>query len=92
MDQAALKAGWSALRIMEAVSAEGVPCYQGSCSEIYREKAFLDEGLGPDKPLPVAARLADSSLMFLVHPTLAEADMRDAARALAKVMRAAARA
>lgn len=89
VDQAALNPGWSALRILEAVGAEGVPCFQGSCSEIYREKAFLDAGLGPVAPLPVARRLSDASLMFLVHPTLTEADMRDTARAVAKVMRAA---
>ena len=41
--------------------------------------------------MPVAARLSDTSLMFLVHPTLDESDMRDAAQAVAKVMRAAAR-
>ncbi len=89
VDPAALKPGWNALRILEAVGAEGVPCFQGSCSEIYREKAFVDAGLGPAAPLPVARRLSDTSLMFLVHPTLAEADMRDTARAVAKVMRAA---
>lgn len=92
VDPAALKPGWNALRILEAVGAEGVPCFQGSCSEIYREKAFLDAGLGPVAPLPVAKRLSDASLMFLVHPTLTEADLRDTARAVAKVMRAAARA
>ena len=41
---------------------------------------------------PVAARLSEASLMFLVHPTLDEVDMRDAAKALAKVMKVAAAA
>jgi dTDP-4-amino-4,6-dideoxygalactose transaminase len=86
-----LNPGWSALRIMEAVAAEGVPCRQGSSSEMYREKAFADAGLAPPKPLPVAARLSEVSVMFLVHPTLNEADLADTARAVAKVMRAAAR-
>jgi len=92
LDLEKLKPGWTLLRVLEAIGAEGVPCFQGSCSEIYRETAFLDAGLGPVAPLPVARRLSDTSLMFLVHPTLTEADMRDTARAVAKVMRVAARA
>jgi dTDP-4-amino-4,6-dideoxygalactose transaminase len=64
---------------------------QGVCSEIYRERAFVDAGLSPPAPLPVASRLAETSLMFLVHPTLDEGDMRDCAQAVAKVMRTAAR-
>ncbi|MGQ0512056.1 MAG: DegT/DnrJ/EryC1/StrS family aminotransferase [Betaproteobacteria bacterium] len=92
VEPADLNPGWNAQRIMEAVVAEGVPCLQGACSEIYREKAFVDAGLGPVAPLPVARGLSDTSLMFLVHPTLTEADMRDTAHAVAKVMRAAARA
>jgi len=91
VDLPVLRPGWNTLRVMEAIAAEGVPCFQGSCSEIYREKAFVGAGLAPASPLPVARRLSDTSLMFLVHPTLTEADMRDTARAAAKVMRAAAR-
>jgi hypothetical protein len=32
-----LAPGWSRDRIVEAFNAEGVPCYQGSCSEVYLE-------------------------------------------------------
>ena len=78
-------------RFVESVAREGVPCFQGSCSEIYRERAFVERGWAPAQPLPVAARLSDSSLLFLVHPTLDESDMADAARAVAKVLRAALR-
>jgi len=35
-----LKPDWSRDRIMEEVNAAGIPCYSGSCSEIYLEKAF----------------------------------------------------
>jgi dTDP-4-amino-4,6-dideoxygalactose transaminase len=91
LDLARLREGWSLLRVIEAIEREGVPCFQGGCSEIYRELAFVEQGWGPTAPLPVAARLSESSLMFLVHPTLTEADMRDAAQAVSKVMRAAAR-
>jgi dTDP-4-amino-4,6-dideoxygalactose transaminase len=89
LDPSALRAGWDQLRIVEAITAEGVPCGTGSCSEIYREQAFVRAGLGPAAPLPVARRLGDASLMFMVHPTLTEQDMRDTVAAVAKVMEAA---
>lgn len=92
IEPAALAPGWDVIRIIESIQREGVPCLQGGCSEIYRERAFVERGWAPEKPLPVASRLSETSLMFLVHPTLDEADLRDAARATAKVMRAAARA
>lgn len=84
-----LRVGWNMQRILDALAAEGIPCGVGACSEIYLEKAFVDAGLGPKERLPVASRLADTSLMFMLHPGLAEQDMRDTCTALAKVMRAA---
>jgi hypothetical protein len=86
-----LKDGWDRDRVMLAVQAEGIPCFVGSCSEIYREEAFRRAGLGPAEPLPVARELGETSLMFLVHPTLSETDMEDTARAVEKVLRAATR-
>ena len=77
--------GWNRNRIMEAVMAEGIPCYSGSCGEIYREKAFVNYGLGPVNRLPVARQLAETSLMFLVHPTLSDRDMADTVKAVEKV-------
>jgi dTDP-4-amino-4,6-dideoxygalactose transaminase len=84
-----LRPGWGLERILESLDAEGIPGSAGSCSEIYREKAFIDAGLGPTHPLPVAGSLADTSLSFMLHPTLTEQDMADTCAALAKVMRAA---
>lgn len=57
--------------ILSAVNAAGVPCFSGSCSEIYLEKAFVNAGFGPAHRLPVARELGATSLMLLVHPTLA---------------------
>ena len=85
-----LAAGWDRDRIMQAVTSEGIPCFSGSCSEIYLEKAFTDSGLGPEDRLPVARRLGETSLMFLVHPTLNDEDMADICRAVEKVMSIAA--
>lgn len=76
--------GWSRDRIMSAISAEGVPCYSGSCSEIYLEKAF--DHIRPASRLPVAKELGETSLMFLVHPTLSDADIDDTCEAVEKVM------
>jgi dTDP-4-amino-4,6-dideoxygalactose transaminase len=84
-----LRPGWNLERILEALNAEGIPCTVGACSEIYLEKAFANAGIGPKQPLPVASRLADSSLMFMLHPGLIEQDMLDTCTALAKVIRVA---
>ncbi|NTZ49268.1 DegT/DnrJ/EryC1/StrS family aminotransferase [Citrobacter gillenii] len=65
-----LKNGWSRDRIIEEINAAGVPCYQGSCSEIYLEKAFDNTPWRPQTPLANAVELGQTSLMFLVHPTL----------------------
>ncbi len=84
-----LRPGWDRDKIMNAVNAEGVPCLSGSCSEIYLEKAFDQEGLRPPDRLPVAKMLGETSLMFLVHPTLSEDNMNDAVRTVAQVMQVA---
>jgi len=63
-------------RIMNTIVAEGVPCFSGSCSEVYLEKAFTDLELGPQARLPKAKALGESSLMFLVHPTLTAEEMK----------------
>jgi dTDP-4-amino-4,6-dideoxygalactose transaminase len=86
-----LREDWSRDRIMAEVTALGVPCFSGSCSEIYLEKAFLDRGYGPKERLPVAKELGETSLMFLVHPTLSELDMHVVADAVETVMQRATR-
>src|SRR5439155_2955464 len=37
-----LRDGWGRDQIIEAICAEGIPCFSGSCGEIYREQAFAD--------------------------------------------------
>lgn len=71
-----LAAGWSRDRLIEAINEEGIPCFQGTCSEVYLEKAFDGTGWRPHQRLPVAKALGETSLMFLVHPTLTASDMR----------------
>jgi dTDP-4-amino-4,6-dideoxygalactose transaminase len=84
-----LRPDWDRDRIVRAIQAEGIPCGSGGCSEIYREQAFVAAGLGPPQPLPVAQQLSDTSLMFLVHPTLEHGDILDSCRAVQKVLTAA---
>jgi dTDP-4-amino-4,6-dideoxygalactose transaminase len=85
-----LRDGWNRDRIMAAINAEGIPCFSGSCSEIYLEKAFRAEWRPPSR-LRVARELGDTSLMFLVHPTLSEKDMLDTSFAVSKVFDVAAK-
>jgi dTDP-4-amino-4,6-dideoxygalactose transaminase len=71
----ALKEEWTRDRIINEINNAGVPCYQGSCSEIYLEKAFDNTPWRPAKPLPHAVELGNTSLMFLVHPTLTPSEI-----------------
>lgn len=86
VNEAELAEGWDRDRIMNAIVAEGVPCFSGSCSEVYLEKAFTDLGLGPKERLPVAKTLGETSLMFLVHPTLTEAEIEKTCSVIRKVI------
>lgn len=72
--------------IMTAITNAGIPCFSGSCSEIYREKAFVTAGLSPSQRLPVARLLGETSLMFLVHPTLTENHIAQTAAVVKAVM------
>ncbi len=84
-----LAPGWTRDRVVEAINTAGVPCYQGSCSEVYLEKAFDGTGWRPTQRLPVARSLGETSLMFLVHPSLTPAEMQKSASVITEVLRAA---
>lgn len=86
-----LREGWTRDAIIEALTAKGVPAYQGSCSEVYLEKAFDNTGWRPEVRLPVARELGETSLMFLVHPTLTDEEMAFVCRELDEVLTAASR-
>lgn len=86
VDPANLKADWNRDRIVTALVEAEVPCFQGSCSEVYLEKAFDGTGWRPEKPLQTARTLGETSLMFLVHPTLTPAEMDKTVRVLREVM------
>jgi len=83
----ALKPEWSRERIMIEINQRGVPCFSGTCPEIYREKAFTSLSAAPPAvPLPVAHELGETSLMFLVHPTLTDAEINLTCKVVQQVM------
>jgi len=85
-----LKPGWDRDRILADISARGVPAFQGSCSEVYLEKAFEGTGFAPLQRLPVTRELGDTSLMFLTHPTLTDDEIGLACAVLTAVFEEAA--
>lgn len=87
----ALADGWCRDRILAEITALGYPAFSGSCSEIYLEKCFQDAGLAPAERLPVARQLGDTSLMFLVHPTITPEQMASYAEAVRSVVQRACR-
>ncbi|MBY6104738.1 DegT/DnrJ/EryC1/StrS family aminotransferase [Marinobacter nauticus] len=86
-----LSVDWSRDRIIDEMVARGVPCFQGSCSEVYLERAFDGTKWRPERPLPIARELGETSLMFLVHPTLSSDDMDKTCETLRSVVLAATR-
>lgn len=77
-----LPEGWSRDRIISEINELGVPCYSGSASEVYLEKAFDNTGFRPEPRLPVAKQLGETSLMFLVHPTLLDSEIENTVQAI----------
>lgn len=82
----ALPEGWSRDRIMQEINGLGVPCFSGSCSEVYLEKAFDNTPWRPTERLTHAQALGESSLMFLVHPTLSEQSLQKTLDAIQTVI------
>ena len=80
-----LKNGWNRDRIVTELGARGIPAFQGSCSEVYLEKAFDGTGLRPAERLPVARELGESSLALLTHPTLSDDDVGRTCQALEEI-------
>lgn len=83
--------GWNRDRIVNEIVAQGIPCFQGSCSEVYLEKAFDNTGFRPNTRLANAKELGETSLMFLVHPTLTKKEIVTTCNVLYKVLEIASR-
>ena len=88
----ALAPGWTRDRIVAECTVLGAPVFQGSCSEVYLEKAFDGSGYRPDVRLPNAKALGEDSLMFLTHPNITDADVDRVCIAFERVLRDASNA
>ena len=86
VDNDELSLDWNRERIMEEINRQGVPCYSGSCSEVYLEHAFDFTAFRPEKRLPNAQELGETSLMFLVHPTLTVEEIDKTCRVITSVL------
>jgi dTDP-4-amino-4,6-dideoxygalactose transaminase len=85
-----LNEGWSRNKIIESINSKGIPCFPGSCSEVYLEKAFDDTNFRPKNPLPIAKTLGENALMFLIDPTISKNQIKQTCLVLASVMSQAA--
>ncbi|EDM47375.1 DegT/DnrJ/EryC1/StrS family aminotransferase [Marinobacter algicola] len=90
VEPSALKENWDRDKVLSKITDAGVPCFAGSCSEVYFERAIQDAGMAPAKRLPIARELGETSLMFLVHPTLTASEIKLTCEVLARVMEEAA--
>lgn len=86
-----LRYGWDRDRIVAEANGAGVPLLHGTCSEVYLEKAFDDTGYRPAEYLPVAHDLGETSLMFLVHPTLTDDEVAKTCAVIADIFSRASR-
>ncbi len=77
---------WNQERIIGAINEAGVPCYSGSCSEVYLEKAFDSISFRPSTRFPIAKELGETSIMFLVHPTISVEKMQKAGNSIREVL------
>ena len=80
-----LRPGWSRDRIVAEIVDRSVPAYQGTCSEVYLEKAF-DSHSRPPQRLPNALQMGETSLMFLTHPTLTDGEIEMTRQAIGEVL------
>ena len=84
-----LKNGWNRNKIMNEIIKFGVPCYTGVCPEVYLEKAFENSNFRPKERLVNAKKLGETSLIFLVHPTLTNNEIEKTCDAIVSVMKLA---
>lgn len=86
LDFSQLKEGTTRTQILELMKKNKIPCSTGTCSEIYREKSFINAGLSPKCRLPVAAELGETSLALPVHPTLEDIHMEHIASSVNEII------
>lgn len=86
VDPDRLADGWTRDKIIETIGQKGVPCLHGSAPELYLERAFDGTPWRPLQRLPVARRLGETGMAFLVHPTLTDAEVDKTCHVLSEVL------
>lgn len=81
-----LSSDWDRDRIIIEIKKLGYPAFSGSCSEIYLEKCIKEKGFSPSQRLPIAKKLGETSLMFLVHPTITNSQLESYKDAISKII------
>mgnify|MGYP001163274892 CR=1 FL=1 len=76
-----LKKGYHRDSIITRLNEMSIPCFQGTCGEVYREKAY-----NLNLNLPVARELAETSIMFLVDPSYSSETIQEIAYKVKKVL------
>ena len=84
-----LKKEWNRDKIIKEINASGVPCYSGCCPEVYLEKAFDKTKFRPKKKLFNTEVIGETSLMFLVHPTLTKDEINQTCNIITSTMKLA---
>lgn len=83
-----LEDGWSRDRLLQEANRLGVPCFVGSCSDIFYEEAFKKD-ISVSRIRPIAQEVGETCLMFLVHPTLTPEEMKRRAKILSELFKLA---
>ena len=84
-----LLSDWSRDRVIHEITSRGFPAFSGSCSEIYLEKCFKNNKIGPKNRLCNARLLGETSIVFLVHPTISYTEIIKYSEVIAKVLKLA---
>lgn len=82
---------WNREQVINEINKKGYPAFTGSCSEIYLEKSFKKLGLAPLRRLNNAKELGETSIAFLVHPTISEKQMHAYAAQISDILKKAKR-
>jgi len=81
-----LAVGWDRDRILREFADAGIPALSGACPEIYLEKAFADSTAKSVRRLPAARVLGETSLQFLVHPTLTQEQVEEVVAVASRIL------
>lgn len=91
VNESALRPNWDRDRIVQTLNEMGVPCLHGTCSELYREKAFETIVNADYIEQPDAKRLGELSITLPVHPTLKREEINEFCTALKRISELSAR-